>query len=59
LGILSVAPFHAYSHFLQFRVSNAPESVNLGMINSWIAVISAIWSHKNKIIFKGGVFGFF
>jgi len=37
-------------------VSNAPESVHLGMRNIWIVVVSEIWSHRNKIIFKGGVF---
>ena len=36
-------------------MSNAPESVNLGMRNIWIAVVSEIWSHRNKIIFKDGV----
>jgi len=55
LGILSIAPLHAYSHFLQFRLCNAPESVNLGVENIWIAVVSEIWSHRNKIIFKAGV----
>jgi len=55
LGILSVASLHAYFHFLQFKLSNAPESVNLGVGYIWIAVVSEIWSHRNKIIFKGGV----
>jgi len=55
LGITTVVPFHAFSHFLQFRLSNAPESVNLGLGNIWIAMVSEIWHHRNKIVFNEGV----
>jgi len=42
LSILLVAPCCSYSHFLQFRLCNALESVNLGMGSIWIAVVSEI-----------------
>jgi len=42
LGITTVVPFHAFSHFLQFRSSNAPKPVNLGLGNIWIAMVSEI-----------------
>jgi len=52
LGITTVVPFHALSHFPQFRLSNAPESVNLGFGNIWIAMVNEIWCHRNKIVFN-------
>jgi len=55
LDILSVVPLCFYSHFLQFRLRNVPESVNLGLESIWIVVVSEIWSHRNKILFKDGV----
>ena len=53
LDILSVTPHDSYSNFLQF--CNVSESVNLGIESIWIAVVSEIWSYRNKILFKGGV----
>ena len=44
-------------HFQQFRLCNALESVNMVWRTIWIAIVSGIWSLKNKIIFKGGVMG--
>jgi len=58
LGITTIVHFHAFSHFLQFRLCNAPESVNLGLDNIWIAMVSEIWRHKNKIVFNEGILDF-
>ena len=33
LGISSIAPIHAFSPFLQFRLCNASKTVNLGLRN--------------------------
>jgi len=50
--ISSVTPIHVYSHFLLFKMCNAPKSVILGMKNIWIAVVSEIWSHRNNLFLK-------
>jgi len=42
-------------HFLKFKLGRASESVNDVWGALWIAVVSEIWKHKNKLIFKGGV----
>jgi len=43
------------SYFPQFNILEAPTSVNLILGSVWIAVVSEIWRHRNKHIFKGGV----
>jgi len=55
LGLMSIDPHNSYSHFLQFNLCNAPNSVNIVLGNVWIVVVSEIWFHRNKIISKGGV----
>jgi len=35
-----------------------PNSVNLGMRSIWIVVVGEIWSHRNKILFKGEVLNY-
>jgi len=55
LGLSSAVHHTSISHFLQFNIHEAPTSVNLILESVWIAVLSEIWRHRNKYIFKGGV----
>jgi len=41
--------------FCQFRMSNAPASVNEVWGVIWITVVNEVWKHRNRVIFKGGV----
>jgi len=41
--------------FFQFRLCNAPDSVNDVWGAILIVVISEMWKHRNNVIFKGGV----
>jgi len=41
--------------FLQFKLGRTSESVNDVWGAIWIVVVSEIWKHRNKVIFKGGV----
>ena len=43
------------SYSLIYNIHEAPTSVNLILRSVWIVVVSEIWKHKNKHIFKGGV----
>jgi len=38
---------------MQFKIFDAPTSVNLILGNVWIALVSELWRHKNKCIFNG------
>jgi len=58
LGITTIVHFHAYSHLLQFRLCNALESVNIVLDNIWIAMVSEIWHHINKIVFNERILDF-
>ena len=42
-------------NFSQFRMSNAPASMNEVWGVIWIAVVNEVWKHRNKVIFNGGV----
>ena len=55
LGAASVDHSDPYFHFLQFRMCKASETVNAVWETIWIAIVSEIWRHKNKLIFKGWV----
>jgi len=53
LGVSSVAPINLIAHFTQF--CNVKKPVNFILGSVWISVVSEIWWHRNKVIFKGGV----
>jgi len=39
-------------HFQSFFVSCQRESVNRVWKGMWVAIISEIWNHRNKVVFK-------
>jgi len=43
------------SHFLHFKLCNVPAYVNVFWERVWVTLISEIWRHRNKHIFKGEV----
>jgi len=53
LGVSSVVLIDPFTHFMQF--CKARKSINSVMGSVWISVVSEIWCHRNKVIFKGGV----
>ena len=55
LWLKSVDHLNPHSHFSHINLCNAPISINLVLGNVWIAMVSEIWCHRNKIIFNGGV----
>ena len=55
IGVKSVDLLEPTSHFLHFNLIDTPAAVNIAFGNIWIALISEIWRHRNKHIFKGGV----
>jgi len=55
LGVVSMDHNDSCYHFLQSKLGRASESVNDVWGALWIAVVSEIWKHKSKVIFKGGV----
>jgi len=59
VGVKSVDHLESASHFLHFNLIGALATVNLDFGNIWIALVSEIWRHRNKHIFKGGVIDHF
>jgi len=55
LGLNSVDHLVPTSYFLPFNLFGAPTSFNLVFGNVWIVLVSEIWRHRNKYVFKGGV----
>ena len=49
LGLASVNHSNLHVHFQQFRLCNASESVNAVWGTIWIAVVSEVWSLRNKL----------
>ena len=39
-------------HFLQFKLGRASKSVNDVWEGLWIAIVSEIWKHRNKVYSK-------
>jgi len=42
-------------NFDQFRMNLPSESVHIVWNTIWVGVVSEIWSHRNRIVFKRGV----
>jgi len=55
LGVLFVSHIEPRSNFDQFRLNIPSESIRIVWNTIWVGVVSEIWSHRNRIIFKGGV----
>jgi len=55
LGVSFVSHNDPILNFHQFRMCNASATVNEVWGTVWIVVVSEIWKHMNKVIFKGGV----
>ena len=43
------------TNFLQFRLSQASDSVNDVWGSIWVGVVSGIWNHRNCVSFDRGV----
>jgi len=55
LGVLFTSHIELRFNFHQFRL-NLPSETGLIVWNTiWVGVVSEIWSHRNRIIFKRGV----
>jgi len=55
LGILFVSHIEPKLNFDQFRLSFSSETSLVVWNTIWVGVVSEIWSHRNRLIFKGGV----
>jgi len=55
IGVLFVSHIEPRFNFDQFRLNIPSESVRTIWDTIWVGVVSEIWSHRNRIIFKGGV----
>jgi len=42
-------------NFQSFYLLGEKQSANRAWKGLWVAIISEVWSHKNKVVFKGGV----
>jgi len=42
-------------HFQSFHLMDQRKSVNRAWKGMWVAVVTKIWKHKNKVVFRGGV----
>lgn len=52
-GFSSVLPLDPKSHFFQFRSSLSGDHQTVRVLSLvWVASISAIWSHRNNVIFR-------
>ena len=59
VGLKSAYHLEPTSHFLHSNLFGAPTIINLVFENIWIALVSEIWWHWNKHIFKGRVIDHF
>jgi len=59
VGLKSTNHLESASHFLHFNLFGAPTTGNLTFGNIRIVLVSEIWCHQNKHIFKGGVIDHF
>ena len=59
LGVSLVDHLDPTSHFMQFKLLDAPTSINLILGSIWVALVSDIWRHRNNCIYKGGVLDHF
>jgi len=53
--VLSVFHNVPLLNFSQFRMSNAPASVNEVWGVVWIEVVNEVWKHRNRVIFNGAI----
>ena len=42
-------------NFQSFYLLDHKQSVNKAWKGVWVAIVSEVWSHRNKVVFKGGV----
>ena len=42
-------------HFQSFHLLRQSHRVNRVWKGMWVAIVSEIWNHRNKVVFKGGV----
>jgi len=42
-------------NFIQFKLSQAYDSVNDVWGAIWVGIVSEIWKHRNLVVFNGGV----
>ena len=43
------------SYFQRFHLMGHNNRVNLVWKGLWVAIVSEIWSHRNKVVFNGAV----
>jgi len=43
------------SHFQNFHLTSHSNRVNSVWKGMWVAIVSEIWSHRNKVVFRGGI----
>jgi len=55
IGKVGVRHQATHVNFQSFCLLGQKQSVNRAWKGLWIAIISEVWSHKNKVVFKGGV----
>jgi len=55
IGNVTVRHEDITSHFQSFHLMGHSNRVNSVWKGLWIAIVSVIWSHRNKAVFNGGV----
>jgi len=55
LGISSARPLNIMDHFQSFYFSSISKITNSVWRGMWLAIVSEIWRHRNKIVFNNWV----
>jgi len=42
-------------HFQSYHLTDHRNSVNRAWKGVWVAIVTEIWNHRNKVVFKGGI----
>jgi len=53
VGNVAVRHEFVFVHFQSFYLIGQRQSVNRVWKGMWLAIVSEIWNHKNKVVFKG------
>jgi len=55
VGIVVVRHESTPVNFQSFCLLSQRQGVNIAWKGMWVAIVSEIWNHKNKVVFKGGL----
>jgi len=55
VGNVTVRHESIKAHFLSFCLMTRRHSVNVAWKGMWVAIVTELWNHRNKVVFNRGV----